>query len=113
MVVSAHFSVTSLLKTRKEDPKISIYYCQKTGYPVANQDWQFVHYKPGQQYKAHLGRMYTMFIYLNTAAEGGETGFPVLDRKFKALLEDRRFMTAWTQSTCSGNSKLNALSSFK
>lgn len=70
--------------------RMARFVAKKTGYPVANQDWQIVHYEPGQQYKAHhdgLGRMYTMFIYLNTVAgEGGETEFPVIDRKFKAVL---------------------------
>ena len=70
--------------------RLSYFVAQKTGYPVKNQQWQIVHYKPGQQYKVHhdgLGRMYTFFVYLNTVnGDGGETNFPNAKRKFKPVL---------------------------
>ena len=69
--------------------RIAKFVAKKTGYPVANQRWQIVHYKPGQQFKLHHdgpGWMYTMLIYLNTVSEGGETYFPNIDQKFKAVL---------------------------
>jgi len=69
--------------------RISDLVAKKTGYPVANQSWQIVNYKPGQKYEVHhdgFGRMYTMYIYLNTVSEGGETEFPELRKKIKPVL---------------------------
>lgn len=70
--------------------RLAAFVAKKTGYPISNQQWQIVHYEPGQQYKVHhdgIGRMYTMFVYLNTVGGGGgETEFPNLDRKFKPVL---------------------------
>lgn len=73
----------------KSVERISALVAKNTGYPVANQSWQIVNYKPGQKYEVHhdaLGRMYTMYIYLNTVSEGGETEFPELDTKIKPVL---------------------------
>tara|TARA_B100000965_G_scaffold68771_1_gene54055 strand:- start:5663 stop:6319 length:657 start_codon:yes stop_codon:yes gene_type:complete len=70
--------------------RLAAFVAKKTGYPIDNQQWQIVHYEPGQQYKVHhdgIGHMYTMFVYLNTVeGGGGETEFPNLDRKFKPVL---------------------------
>ena len=69
--------------------RLAEFVSKKTGYPIDNQTWQIVHYEPGQQYKVHhdgLGRMYTMFVYLNTVEEGGETYFPNINRKVKPVL---------------------------
>ena len=70
--------------------RLANFVAKKTGYPIKNQKWQIVHYKPGQQYNVHhdgCGRMYTMFVYLNTVkGKGGETNFPVAKRKFKPVL---------------------------
>ena len=70
--------------------RLANFVAEKTGYPVRNQQWQIVHYNPGQQYKVHhdgMGRMYTMFVYLNTVkGKGGETNFPNAKRKFKPVL---------------------------
>ncbi len=69
--------------------RLAEFVSKKTGYPIDNQEWQIVHYEPGQQYKVHhdgKGRMYTMFVYLNTVEEGGETYFPNINRKVKPVL---------------------------
>lgn len=78
-----------------------------TKLPVENQeDWQVLRYEPGQEYTPHFDacqkedkkfqtciqdekdrgwgkRVYTFFIYLNDVEDGGETYFPLLDKKFK------------------------------
>lgn len=60
--------------------RLAAFVAKKTGYPISNQQWQIVHYEPGQQYKVHhdgIGRMYTMFVYLNTVEGGaGRRSFP-------------------------------------
>jgi len=87
--------------------RISILVSKISGLPIENQeDFQFLNYKVGQQYKAHWDsctkildeydkcieenkkrgwgqRVYTFFIYLNDVEEGGETYFPKLDIKIK------------------------------
>merc|ERR1712178_542441 len=45
----------------------------------ASQNLQVVHYEPGEHYGAHrdgLGRVITIFSYLNNVETGGETAFP-------------------------------------
>ena len=78
-----------------------------TKLPVENQeDWQVLRYEPGQEYTPHFDacqeedkdfksciqdekdrgwgkRVYTFFIYLNDVDDGGETYFPLLNKKFK------------------------------
>ena len=74
-----------------------------TGMPMnCQEDWQFLKYEPGQEYKPHYDacspttadykaclqeeanrgwgkRVFTFFIYLNDVEEGGHTRFPKLD----------------------------------
>ena len=79
------------------------------GIPVENQEkWQVIRYKQNQHYNYHFDacneetgkhdyetciadnynrgwghRLYTFLIYLNNVDEGGETHFPLLNKKFK------------------------------
>lgn len=71
------------------------------GVPIQNQEpTNVLHYKPGQEYKAHFDfiteseanrmelaavgqRVCTLLIYLNGGYEGGETEFPNLHWKYK------------------------------
>jgi prolyl 4-hydroxylase len=80
--------------------------CALIGYPSThNEQFQLVRYKQNQQYKHHLDscnphagdyehckndarisggfRQYTFLIYLNGDFEGGETDFPMINKKVK------------------------------
>jgi hypothetical protein len=76
------------------------------GVPLSNQEpTNVLHYKPGQEYKAHFDfvtasptneielrnagqRVATVLIYLNDDYQGGETEFPTIKWKFKGKTGD-------------------------
>jgi prolyl 4-hydroxylase len=64
------------------------------------EDLQVVHYETGGYYKDHFDtdfksmdgqRIYTFIIALNDDYEGGETEFPILNKKFRLKTGDALF----------------------
>lgn len=104
-------SETAWIKA-SEDPIVDklIRKCQSmTDRPLENfEDLQVLKYKPGGFYKPHQDtfsfdknrRMYTFIIALNDDYEGGETVFPIINKKYRLEKGDVLFFDTLNNYEC-------------